>query len=398
MKLICTILGALLWCGLAHPVVAVEQDFNSVPTNTPLNSLLGWQAPPDHIIRQTSLINTLTTNTAGYANVGYTNEGVECYIQDSQYPTNALQEGSLWTLTGTNALTQNGGVFQFDVRLSSWSYDGTNVSNSNGGFKNGFWVLVGSGMQYQTNNLTGETWVVWTNASAFGVCFVDNDSDTHLIYWDEVAGIWGHDDANNGAPGWGTSSATTSNWNRRIPLSWNRDTYYTVQLSNIVFNSTIATGATAVLSIFETGNPANVITNNINVRANGGSTALQTSPFTNINQIALAVSRFGGLDHYDHIMLAQPPSAIVSTTVLQITSIARQGNDINLTWMTGTAGGQTNAVQATSGDANGNYVTNNFADIATFMIPGSGIVITNYVDVGGATNKPNRYYRVRLLP
>jgi hypothetical protein len=97
-------------------------------------------------------------------------------------------------------------------------------------------------------------------------------------------------------------------------------------------------------------------------------------------------------------MLAQPPSAVVSTTVLQITSIARQGNDINLTWMTGTAGGQTNAVQVTSGDANGNYATNGFADLATLVIPGSGIVVTNYVDVGGGTNKPSRYYRIRLVP
>ena len=394
MKLICKVLGCMilgvLCCGLAHSAVAVEQDFNSIPTNTPLNSLPNWQAPPDHIIRQTSLINILTTNTAGYANVGYTNEGVECYIQTAAFPSNSCQEGSLWTVPVTNALTQNGGVFQFNVRLSSWSYDGTNVNNSSAGFKNGFWILVGSGMLYETNNSR----VVWTNAQGFGICFVDDDSGNHDIYWDQSPGF---DDSNNGAPGWGTSSGVTSNWNRRIVMPWNRDVYYTVQLSNIVFNSTICTQATAVLNIWETDNGL-VITNNLVVRPNGGIKSLQTAPFTNINQIALAVSRFGGLDHYDHIMLAQPPSAVVSTTVLQITSIARQGNDINLTWMTGTAGGQTNAVQVTSGDASGNYATNNFADIATLVIPGSGIVVTNYVDVGGGTNKPSRYYRVRLVP
>jgi hypothetical protein len=387
------ILGAM-WFLLAHPTLAVVQDFDSIATNTPLNSLPGWQAPPDHIIRKTSLINTLTTNTAGYANVGFTNQGVEAYIQNSAFPSNSVQQGALWTLSGGNVLSQNGGLFQFNVRLSSWSYDGTNVDNSNGGFTNGFWILVGTGMQYETNN----TRVVWSNAQGFGINIVDNDSGVHLIYWDEVAGAWGSDNSVNGTPGWGTSSGATTNWNRRIPLDWNRDTYYTVQLSNITFNSTIATGATAVLSIFETANPANVITNNIHVRAQGGTGPLQTSPFTNINQVALAVARFNGLDQYDHIMLLPPSSPIVSTTVLAITSIARQGNDINLTWTTGTAGGQTNAVQVTSGDANGNYATNGFTDIATLVIPSPGIVTTNYVDVGGGTNKPSRYYRVRLVP
>jgi hypothetical protein len=397
MKLSCKIFGCMVLgvvCGLAHTAAAVQQDFDSIATNTLLNTLSGWQAPPDHVIRKTSLINTLTTNTAGYANVGTTNQGVECYIQNAAFPSNSCQSASLWTVPAANALTQNGGSFQFNVRLSTWSYDGTNVNNTDGGFKNGFWVLVGSGMAYEINNNR----VVWTNAQGFGICFVDNDQGDHVIYWDEMAGAWGGDDLHNGAPGWGTSSATTSNWNRRIVLPWNRDVYYTVQLSNIVFNSMIATQATAVMSIFETANPANVITNNVFVRANGGTKPLQTSAFTNINQIALAVSRFNGLDQYDHILLAQPPSAVVSTTVLQITSIVRQGNDINLTWMTGTAGGQTNAVQVTSGDLNGNYATNGFQSIATFVIPNSGVVITNYVDVGGATNKPNRYYRIRLVP
>jgi hypothetical protein len=396
MKLTCKVFGCVvlgaLWCGLAYQAVAVEQDFNSIPTNTPLNSLAGWQAPPDHIIRQTSLINTLTTNTAGYANVGYTNEGVECYIQNSAYPSNSCQQASLWTLTGTNALTQNGGVFQFDVRLTSWTYDGTNVNNNNQGANSGFWLLVGSGMIYEQNN----TRVVWTNAQGFGIYFINNGSDNY-IYWNEP----GYDNNVNGIPGFSTSLSQPyiDSWNRRIPLPWNRDTYYTVQLSNIVFNSSICTQATAVLNIWETDNGL-VITNNLVLRAQGGNTNLMTTPFTNVNQIALAAARLNNLNQYDHIILAQPPSPVVSTTVLQIVSIDRQTNDINLTWMTGTGGGQTNAVQVTSGDAYGNYATNSFADIpgATFVIPSPGIVITNYVDASAATNKPSRYYRVRLVP
>ena len=58
------------------------------------------------------------------------------------------------------------------------------------------------------------------------------------------------------------------------------------------------------------------------------------------------------------------------------------------------------AVQATGGTVDGSYDTNSFVDIAGSLtvIAGSGDTSTNYVDVGGATNAPSRYYRVRLVP
>jgi hypothetical protein len=90
------------------------------------------------------------------------------------------------------------------------------------------------------------------------------------------------------------------------------------------------------------------------------------------------------------------PAVPVVTNPFNITSIARVGNDIVLTW--NTTGGNTNTVQATNG-SNGNYSTNNFADISgQIIIPGSGGVTTNYVDSSGATNSPARYYRVRRVP
>jgi hypothetical protein len=54
----------------------------------------------------------------------------------------------------------------------------------------------------------------------------------------------------------------------------------------------------------------------------------------------------------------------------------------------------------TNGVRNGSY-TNNFADLtgaSQIIIPGSDIITTNYLDLGGATNFPARYYRVRLVP
>jgi len=81
----------------------------------------------------------------------------------------------------------------------------------------------------------------------------------------------------------------------------------------------------------------------------------------------------------------------------QITSIVRSNNNIVLTWTT--TGGTTNQVQVTNGGSSGIYSTNGFANLgAQILIGGSGVTTTNYTDVGGATNLPARYYRVRLVP
>jgi len=83
-----------------------------------------------------------------------------------------------------------------------------------------------------------------------------------------------------------------------------------------------------------------------------------------------------------------------SQSALRIISAGTVSNDIVITWRT--AGGHTNVVQATTGDGNGGYDTN-FAYISGLLtITGSGDTMTNYVDVGGATNVPSRYYRVRV--
>ncbi len=88
-----------------------------------------------------------------------------------------------------------------------------------------------------------------------------------------------------------------------------------------------------------------------------------------------------------------------SASALRITSTAAQGANVNITW--NTAGGHTNIVQVTSGDGSGGYTTNNFLDIpnSQTILPGfGGDASTNYLDLGGATNVPSRYYRIRLVP
>ncbi len=79
------------------------------------------------------------------------------------------------------------------------------------------------------------------------------------------------------------------------------------------------------------------------------------------------------------------------------TSIVHTGNNIVLTW--NTVGGTTNQVQVSPGSVGGSYSTNAFTNLgAQMLITGSGAVITNFTDTNGATNKPARYYRIRLVP
>jgi hypothetical protein len=82
-----------------------------------------------------------------------------------------------------------------------------------------------------------------------------------------------------------------------------------------------------------------------------------------------------------------------SASAFRISAIAREGNDLRVTWMTGPD--KTNALQLAAGDVDGGY-SNNFADI--FTVTNTVGFSTNYLDVGSATNSPSRYYRVRLVP
>jgi hypothetical protein len=101
-----------------------------------------------------------------------------------------------------------------------------------------------------------------------------------------------------------------------------------------------------------------------------------------------------GMSNTNQFLLGLNPTNPAS--VFRILSVVPQSNDVVITWKTG--GGSTNVVQATDGDVSGNYATN-FADISgPIAITGSGDAATNYLDSGGLTNGPDRYYRIRLGP
>jgi hypothetical protein len=85
----------------------------------------------------------------------------------------------------------------------------------------------------------------------------------------------------------------------------------------------------------------------------------------------------------------------VDSSNFRILAIEAIGSDINLTWQT--FGNTTNVIQLVSPNIDGNY-TNSFIDLDTVVVPGVGAVTNNWVDNGGATNFPSRYYRIRFEP
>jgi hypothetical protein len=101
-----------------------------------------------------------------------------------------------------------------------------------------------------------------------------------------------------------------------------------------------------------------------------------------------------GISNFNQFLLGLNPTNPAS--LFRILSLVPQSNDLMITWTAG--GGPTNVVQATGGTVNGGY-SNNFTDISgPIPIPGSGDTTNTYPDVGGATNRPSRYYRIRLGP
>jgi fibronectin-binding autotransporter adhesin len=98
-----------------------------------------------------------------------------------------------------------------------------------------------------------------------------------------------------------------------------------------------------------------------------------------------------------------------SAAYLHVITIAKTNNntDVRVTYLgangdSSYSGGpttRTNVLEFTTGTANGSY-TNSFVSTGqtNILSGGTGLgVVTNMVDSGGATNKPSRFYRVRVI-
>lgn len=109
-----------------------------------------------------------------------------------------------------------------------------------------------------------------------------------------------------------------------------------------------------------------------------------------LNAIDANLDRDGdGLSNWQEYLAGTHPTNASSS--LRITSAVRTNDDILVTWTT--TGGRTNIVQAAA-DLVAGYTTVS----PNLIIPGSTETTTNYLHLGGATNSPARFYRIRLVP
>jgi hypothetical protein len=83
----------------------------------------------------------------------------------------------------------------------------------------------------------------------------------------------------------------------------------------------------------------------------------------------------------------------VTSANFRIVGIRVIGQNVLLTWQT--FGSSTNIIQTVSPVFGGNY-SSNYINIGSVWVPGAGLTTTNWIDYGGATNFPSRYYRIRF--
>jgi hypothetical protein len=133
-----------------------------------------------------------------------------------------------------------------------------------------------------------------------------------------------------------------------------------------------------------------ILTNNGILRAVNGSVLEAYGPVVNNGIIDIQT----GATNFHSTFINN--GTVADASYFRVTSITRQSNDIQLRWAT--IGGRSYVVQTNTPTVNGSY-TNAFTDVgAALLAPGLNVGTTNYIDVGGATNQPARFYRVRLVP
>jgi streptogramin lyase len=101
-----------------------------------------------------------------------------------------------------------------------------------------------------------------------------------------------------------------------------------------------------------------------------------------------------GMSNWNQFLAGLNPTNPAS--VFGVTSLKQAGSNLVITWKT--AGRSTNVVQAASGILS-DGLSNSFSDISgPILISVAGDTTTNYSVLGGATNGPARFYRIRLGP
>jgi polygalacturonase/PKD repeat protein len=125
--------------------------------------------------------------------------------------------------------------------------------------------------------------------------------------------------------------------------------------------------------------------------SSGGSASYTGDGMSNTNKF-LAGFNPTNAAAYLHII-----SVVKSSTNIIVTYLGANGDT---SYVPGVQS-RTNVLDFTTGDARGNYTNGGWRDTFQTNILGGGTglgTVTNMTDLGGATNIPSRYYRIRLVP
>jgi hypothetical protein len=149
-------------------------------------------------------------------------------------------------------------------------------------------------------------------------------------------------------------------------------------------DDTITNGAVfATASVLVTGSVACV-----DCDSDGLLDSWEVTYFGNLDQTGAGDFDGDGLTNLQEFAAATNPANAGSG--IRVISVTKAGDDVLVIWTGG--GGTTNIVQA-------GFEVGSYTDIpSNFVLPGVSDVITNLLDIGGGTNTPARYYRIRLEP
>src|ERR1017187_7988001 len=338
---------------LALSSLTISNLFLSAPLSTQKNflDLVNTGSTPLEIL------DTLTISSG--ASISITNSTL--LVDGSGVTVSVFDDGDIWLNTGTlivtNKIMELGAAGQGTLTISNGLMEAGSLEL--GAFAGSQGTLTVAGGTNSVNKLlligTSDCRATGTVTVAGGTLFVTNSSGSAVL------------DVENGT--------------------------FTLSSGTVIVNTFVITNACA--HFVRTG--GTLIYSNVVLNANddtdgegipnGYELAYGLDPLDPSN--ATKDSDGDGMTDLQEYLAGTDPTN--SASVFRITSINREGNDIRVTW--NCVSGRPYIVQADTPSTNGSY-TNNFTDLSGLIF--AFLSSTNYLDGGGATNKPARYYRVML--
>jgi hypothetical protein len=165
--------------------------------------------------------------------------------------------------------------------------------------------------------------------------------------------------------------------------------FHAPSITNQPASQVVSVGSNVIISVGAAGNPPLKYT----WRLNGTPINLATNTTLSIPNVQLTNAGSYSVIVTDAVGVVTSSVAALTVLPFGVTAIAQEGDNIRIAWTM--RADKTNVLQSASGTVDGSDGTN-FADI--FTVTNTAGLITNYLDVGAATNAPARFYRVRLAP